>query len=101
MKDRHLFAGLVRLHILHHASHKDVFGMWLMEELGHHGYKLRAGTLYPILHSLELSGYLTSRSETVDGRQRRLYRATRSGREALELGKGRVRELYRELLEDS
>ena len=89
MKDRHLFAGLVRLHILHHASHKEVFGMWLMEELGHHGYRLSAGTLYPILHSLELSGYLTSRSETVDGRQRRLYRATQSGREALELGKGK------------
>jgi DNA-binding PadR family transcriptional regulator len=101
MKDRHLFAGLVRLHILHHASHKDVFGVWLMEELGHHGYKLSAGTLYPILHSLERSGYLTSQTNTVDGRQRRLYSATQRGREALELGKGRVRELYRELLEDS
>jgi PadR family transcriptional regulator, regulatory protein PadR len=75
--------------------------VWLMEELGHHGYKLSAGTLYPILHSLEHSGYLTSQIETVDGRQRRLYSATESGREALELGKGRVRELYRELLEDS
>jgi DNA-binding PadR family transcriptional regulator len=72
-----------------------------MEELGHHGYQLSAGTLYPILHSLEHSGYLTSRPETVDGRQRRLYRATEHGREALELGKARVRELYRELLEES
>lgn len=100
MKDRHLFAGLVRLHILHHACRKDVFGVWLMEELAHHGYKLSAGTLYPVLHTMEHSGYLTSRIETVDGRQRRVYRATQSGRETLRLGKDRVRELYRELLEE-
>lgn len=100
MKDRYLFAGLVRLHILHHASQKDVFGMWLMEELGRHGYKLSAGTLYPILHGMENAGYLTSQVETVDGRKRRVYKATLSGMETLRLGKERVRELYRELLEE-
>jgi DNA-binding PadR family transcriptional regulator len=100
MKDRYLSAGLVRLHILHHASQGEVYGVWLMEELGHHGYRLSAGTLYPILHNLEKSGYLVSRNESVAGRQRRVYQITRAGRSTLRLGKNRVRELYRELLEE-
>jgi len=100
VKDRHLFSGLVRLHILHHAGHGEVFGLGLKEELGRHGYSLSAGTLYPILHSMEESGYLVSRIESVDGRQRRVYTATRIGRDTLRLGKDRVRELYRELLEE-
>ncbi len=100
MKDRHLYSGLVRLHILHHARHGGVFGVGLMEELGRHGYKLSPGTLYPVLHGMEKSGYLVSHVEQVDGRQRRVYTATPSGRKALELGKERVRELYRELLEE-
>lgn len=101
MKERHLFVGLVRLHILHHASHEGVFGVGLMEELGRHGYKLSAGTLYPILHSMEKLGYLRSHVESVAGRNRRVYQATRAGKEALKLGKQRVRELYRELLEET
>lgn len=100
MRDRHLFAGLVRLHILHHASQGKVFGLGLMEELGHHGYKLSAGTLYPILHSLEKAGHLASRIESVEGRNRRMYSATEAGKVSLQLGKDRVRELYRELFED-
>jgi PadR family transcriptional regulator, regulatory protein PadR len=100
MKDRHLFAGLVRLHILHHASHGSVFGVGLMEELRHHGYKLSAGTLYPILHSMEKTGLLVSQIEAENGRKRRIYEATQSGKDALQLGKDRVRELYRELLEE-
>ena len=73
--------------------------MGLMEELRRHGYRLSAGTLYPILHGMEKTGYLVSRLESVDGRQRRVYKATRLGEETLLSGKDRVRELYRELLE--
>jgi hypothetical protein len=35
----------------------------MIEELGRHGYKLSAGTLYPILHGLEERGYVTSTEE--------------------------------------
>ena len=31
----------------------------MIEELARHGYKVSAGTLYPILHGLEERGYLT------------------------------------------
>ena len=100
MKDRDLFGGLIRLHILHHACREPVFGLGIMEELAHHGYKLSAGTLYPILHGMEKTGYLVSSTDRVASRNRRVYTATDSGRLALQVGKDRVRELLRELIED-
>ena len=101
MKDRDLFGGMIRLHILHHACHEPVFGLGIMEELGRHGYKLGAGTLYPILHGMEKAGYLVSSAERVAGRNRRVYTATESGQTALQIGKDRVRELLRELIEET
>jgi PadR family transcriptional regulator PadR len=58
MDDRYLYAGLIRLHLLHHAVKEPIYGLAMIEELGRHGYKLSAGTLYPILHGLEEKGYL-------------------------------------------
>jgi PadR family transcriptional regulator, regulatory protein PadR len=40
MDDRDLYAGLIRLHILHHAAHEPIFGLGIIEELARHGYKL-------------------------------------------------------------
>lgn len=100
MGERDLLSGLIRLHILHHAAHEPIFGLGIIEELSHHGYKLSAGTLYPILHGLEKNGYLSSRTELVAGRQRRLYVITGSGQAALALAKTKVWELFRELFED-
>lgn len=100
MSDRELYSGLIRLHILYHAAKAPIFGLWIIEELGRHGYKLSPGTLYPILHALEHKGYLRS-SEQRDGRQvRRLYRATPAGRKALAAAKAKVRELVGELFEE-
>jgi len=100
MGGRDLLTGLIRLHILHHAAHEPIFGLGIIEELGRHGYKLSAGTLYPLLHGLEQSGHLRSRVKLVCGRQRRLYVATKSGAAALESAKTKVWELFRELFEE-
>lgn len=99
MDDRELYGGLIRLHILHHASQEPIFGLAMIEELGRHGYRLSAGTLYPILHGLEEKGYLRSREERVGRAARRLYRVTPAGRRALQRAKEKVRELFGELLE--
>jgi len=100
MGDKELYSGMIRLHILYHASRRPIFGLWIIEELRRHGYKLSPGTLYPILHAMELKGYLRS-VEKREGRQvRRLYRATPSGRKALAAAKIKVRELVGELFED-
>ena len=94
MHDKYLYAGLIRLHVLHHAAKEPIYGLAMIEELGRHGYKISAGTLYPILHGLEEKGYLTSSDA------RRLYRATAAGTKALAAAKHKVRELFGELFED-
>ncbi|MGO9061241.1 MAG: PadR family transcriptional regulator [Candidatus Binataceae bacterium] len=95
-----IYSGLIRLHVLHHASKETIFGLGIIEELGRHGYRLSAGTLYPLLHSLEREGYLRSLEERNGSRSRRLYKATPKGRKALREAKGKVRELFAELFED-
>jgi PadR family transcriptional regulator PadR len=99
-RDQDLYGGLVRLHILHHASKRSVFGLWFIEELARHGYKLSPGTLYPLLHGLEQKGYLRSMKEREGKRLRRLYQATPLGRKALAAARQKVSELFGELLED-
>lgn len=100
LDDRELYAGLIRLHVLHHAAEEPFYGLAMIEELGRHGYKLSAGTLYPILHGLEKKGYLVSSKVRNGQTERRMYRATRSGRAALRSAKAKVKELFGELFEE-
>ena len=100
MDERYLYAGLIRLHVLHHAVKKPVYGLAMIEELARHGYKVSAGTLYPILHGLEQRGYLVSTEERSGSAARRVYRATPVGEAALTAAKQKVRELFGELFED-
>jgi PadR family transcriptional regulator, regulatory protein PadR len=97
MKHQDLLKGLIRLHILHHASVGEFYGQWMIHELARHGYTLSAGTLYPMLHGLERSGYLKSRTERSGRTFRRVYRATPLGREANKAVKIQIRELIPEL----
>jgi DNA-binding PadR family transcriptional regulator len=93
MKHQELLKGLIRLHILHHAAKDEFYGQWMIHELARHGYALSPGTLYPMLHQLERSGYLRSRDERLGRTYRRIYRATALGKEANKLAKIQVREL--------
>jgi len=94
-----IYAGLLRLHLLYQACQEPIFGLAMIEKLGHQGYKLSAGTLYPLLHSLERKGYLKSRAVRSGRSVRRMYQATRAGRKALEVAREKVKELIGELLE--
>jgi PadR family transcriptional regulator, regulatory protein PadR len=101
MNDKELYSGMIRLHILHHAVREPIFGLGIMEELKAHGYKLSAGTLYPMLHNLEKKGYLRSSEARSEGNNiRRVYRATPAGRKALQDAKAKVRELFSEIFEE-
>lgn len=94
-----LYSGLIRLHVLHHASQGPIFGLEMIEELSRHGYHIGPGTLYPLLHEMEAREWLRSEKKLVGGRIRRVYRATSSGRRALVAAKGKVVELFGELFE--
>jgi len=99
MDDRFLYAGLIRLHVLHHAVREPVYGLAMIEELGRHGYRVSAGTLYPILHGLESKGLLVSKDLRFGKSLRRVYRATPAGRRALRSAKTKVQELFGELFD--
>jgi PadR family transcriptional regulator, regulatory protein PadR len=96
---KELYLGFIRVHILHHATKEPIYGLWLIEELSHHGYKLSPGTLYPILHKLERQDCLKSFSKLVDGKIRKYYQITSKGRKALVEAKGKVHELIEEINE--
>jgi PadR family transcriptional regulator PadR len=99
-RDRDLYSGLIRLHVLHHAAKEPIFGLGMIEELRRHGYKISPGSLYPLLHGLEKKAYLKA-SEVRNGKSRRkIYRATPTGRKALASAKEKIRELFQELIDD-
>ena len=93
---REMFCGLIRIHVLLHASQEPIFGLAMMRELACHGYRIGPGTLYPLLHGLERTGLLKAvRGDGAD--RRRMYRITVAGRNALARAREKVDELYREL----
>ncbi|WP_437769258.1 PadR family transcriptional regulator [Sorangium sp. So ce281] len=95
--DREIRVGLWKIHILHHAAAREVWGLWLLEELAEHGHRLSPGTLYPALARMERHGWLEASQET-QARGRRSYRATAAGRRLLAALKRDVAELYREVV---
>jgi PadR family transcriptional regulator PadR len=97
MEHRELLAGFVRLHVLHHAAEHDIYGLWMIEELASHGYRLSPGTLYPMLEAMEARGYLVSRRERHGRTVRRLYRITPLGRAGLAVALERIGSLHAEV----
>ena len=98
LEHKELYAGMVRLHILHHACEEPIYGLGIIEELSRHGYKLSPGTIYPMLHGMERRGYLESFLQRSGRSRKRLYRATRQGHTALQSARDKVRELFGELI---
>jgi PadR family transcriptional regulator PadR len=97
---RDFFLGFVRLHVLYHAGKEPVCGVDLMAEMSRHGYRLGAGTLYPLLHRMEGAGLLTSETRVVGGRRRKYYRLTPAGQRVLAEARERLPELVREVVAD-
>jgi len=97
MEDKSLYAGLMRLHILHEAEQQEICGVWVMDHLRQHGYDISPGTLYPMLHGLEKKGYLNSTKERVGKTMRRIYAITPEGIAVLGDAKNKVSELFGDL----
>lgn len=97
---RDLLRGAVPVHVLHHAAEDaGVYGAWMAEELARHGYRISPGTLYPLLQRLEGGGLLSSSEHIVEGRVRRVYKATTAGAEELVRLRNVISELSGEVLD--
>lgn len=58
---------------------KDMYGYEMIEALrskSNNVFELKAGTLYPLLHSLESKGYVRSYEDASSGKKRRYYQLT-------------------------
>src|SRR5919198_3505157 len=97
---RDFFRGFIKIHILYHVSHEEVYGVQFIDELARHGSQLSPGTLYPLLHSLEASRYVARWDGIVDGKVRKYYRITHAGEQALQEARAKIRELVDEVLEE-
>lgn len=96
---RKLFLAFMRIHILHHAKREAFFGLWMIEELKSHGYEVSSGTIYPILHSMESDGILSSEEKTVEGKVRKYYSLTAKGEKVLDQVKAKTKELSEEIMD--
>lgn len=63
--DKTLLAGSTGLMLLKLLEQEDMYGYQMIETLrsrSEHAFDLKAGTLYPLLHTLEQKGYITARA---------------------------------------
>ena len=86
--DKSLLSGSTPLLVLSLLKDGDKYGYEMIEELAKRSddtFKMKEGTLYPLLHSLEKEGYVRSYTQkTPGGRERKYYQLTNNGRASLE-----------------
>ncbi len=95
--DREIRLGIWKIHVLHHAAQREVWGTWLLEELAEHGHVLSPGTLYPALARMEKNGWLRRAGRAGHARARQPLRITPAGRQLLVALRREIDELHREL----
>lgn len=86
--DKSLVTGSTTMLILELLKSGDKYGYEMIEELEQRSqniFTLKAGTLYPLLHTLEQQGMIESYDSKADGaRPRKYYRLTKNGTKLLE-----------------
>ena len=87
MDKRYMALGTSML-VLRLLEQQSMYGYQIIRELEQQSqlvFRLKEGTLYPVLHGLEQQGAVISFQKTAEnGRTRKYYRITRKGRRALE-----------------
>ena len=85
--DKNQLSGNTAMLLLQLLSERDMYGYEMIEALqqrSNHVFELKAGTLYPLLHSLVQGGYLNSYDQQVNGKLRKYYQITPGGRKYLD-----------------
>lgn len=85
--EKSLLSGSMTMLILKLLSEKDMYGYEMIDTLrrkSQNVFELKAGTLYPLLHSLEEKGALTVYEQEAGGKTRKYYSLTKQGRGFLE-----------------
>ena len=83
---KNLVPGSAQMLLLRLLAERDMYGYQMIEELAQRSndtFALKAGTLYPLLHSMESQNLLTSYEQETGGKKRKYYKITKEGRKAL------------------
>ena len=84
--NKSLVSGSTAILILRLLEEKDLYGyemIDLLRQRSNNVFELKAGTLYPLLHSLELKDLLISYESECNGKVRKYYRITKNGQRYL------------------
>lgn len=93
--DKSLISGSTSMLLMQLLSEKDMYGYEMIETLqkrSENVFELKAGTLYPLLHSLEEKGCLASYEREAGGKTRKYYKITAEGKKVLKARKEEWRE---------
>lgn len=86
--DKSLMTGSTTMLILKLLEEKDMYGYQMIEELAKKSddtFTLKAGTLYPLLHNLEVKNMVESYDSNADNnRVRKYYSLTKKGKKLLQ-----------------
>lgn len=77
--DAQLKKGLLEVCVLSAIRDEESYGYKIISDLAPY-IEISESTLYPILRRLESGGYVTTRSEQYNGRLRKYFRITQSGK---------------------
>lgn len=84
--DKSLISGSTSMLILKLLEEKDMYGYQMIEALRERSgnvFELKAGTLYPLLHTMEEKCFVESYEQEAVGKIRRYYHLTGAGKKQL------------------
>ena len=84
---KNLVSGSMTMLLLKLLSEQDMYGyemISVLRERSENVFELKAGTLYPLLHSLEEKNLLESYEQEALGKVRKYYPITKAGRKLLQ-----------------
>lgn len=88
--DKTLIQGSLSMLILRLLEEKDMYGYEMIESLrgkSNNVFELKAGSLYPLLHSLEGKNLVISYEDDSTGKTRKYYHLTGEGKRFLKVKK--------------
>lgn len=86
MIEKSLLSGSTTMLLLRLLEEKDMYGYEMIDTLrkqSNNVFELKAGTLYPLLHSLEEKNILFSYEEEINGKVRKYYQLSKEGKKYL------------------
>ena len=88
--DSRLIMGTLEMLMLDVISRGPSYGYEIAQTVGERSsgvFEMKEGSLYPALHRLEQQQYVSSYWQEIEGRRRKYYRISASGKKALEAKK--------------